>query len=279
MPVNLVVALAAESRPLIRHFRLSEDRSVTGFRVYRGDEVQLVVTGAGRVACAAGVAALAASRGGRPADSVSAWLNVGIAGHAGHELGSGVHALSVLEAATDRRWYPPQVLRLPGHGESLCTVDVPETGYPGPYVYDMEASAFCATAIRFSTSELVQVYKVISDNREQGVDTVERHRVRDAITGHLDTIGGIVSGLSALAKNLDASRPALDELDHILRRWHFTTTQQHELKGLLRRWETLSGGAPLMDADLNRCPSARSVLGEISDRLSAVYERSGGAES
>lgn len=273
MRVNLVVALAAESRPLIRHFRLSEDRSVAGFRVFRGERVQLVVTGAGRVASAAGAAALAASSGEGPPGAMPPWLNVGIAGHVGHEVGTGVHALSILEAATGRRWYPVQVLALPGRGEAFCTVDVPETDYAGSYVYDMEASAFFATAIRYSTGELIQAYKVISDNREQGVDTVEKHRVRDAITAHLETIETIVDGLSALADEVAATRPALGELDRILARWHFSETQRHQLRGLLRQWEVLSGGTPVLDAELNRCPSARAVLGEISDRLNAVYHQ------
>lgn len=274
--LNLVVALAAESRPLIRHFGLAEDRSVTGFRVFRGEGIRLVVTGKGRVSCAAGVAALGTHE---PPEAMPAWLNVGIAGHASHEVGEGVHALSVLEAATDRRWYPVQVLRLPGRGEAFCTVDVPETAYAKPYVYDMEASAFCATAVRYSTSELIQVYKVISDNRGAGVETVQKHAVRDAMIRHLDVIDEIVAGLSALADEAGAARPGLGELDHIVSRWHFTVSQQHQLRRLMRQWETLSGGAPLMDAELNRCPSAKSVLAEIDVRLQEVYHRSGKVET
>jgi hypothetical protein len=269
--INLVVALAAESRPLVRHFGLSEDRSVTGFRVFRGDGMALVVTGMGRVSCAAGTAALAASGGRDPQAPAAAWLNVGIAGHGSLDVGEGVHALSVLEAATGRRWYPAQVMALPGRGEAFCTVDVPEAAYPEPYVYDMEASAFCATAIRYSTSELVQVYKIISDNHANGPDTVEKHRVRDIMTRHLATVEEIVTDLSALAKEAASGRARLDEWDRIVSRWHFSATQRHQLRDMMRQWEILSGGRPLMDADLNRCPSARAVLGEIDTRLRNAY--------
>lgn len=274
--LNLVVALAAESRPLVRHFGLTEDRSVTGFRVFRGGQVQLVVTGIGRVSCAAGMAALAASSGSTAA--MPAWLNVGIAGHASHEVGTGVHALSVVEAATDRRWYPVQVLRLPGHGEAFRTVDVPEIGYAGSYVYDMEAAAFCATAVRYATSELVQIYKVISDNRDHGVETVNKHHVRDVITRHLETVEEIVAGLSALADDVAATRPVLGELERIVGRWHFTTAQQHQLRELMRQWEALFGETPVLDEELNRCPSAKSVLAEISARLDTVYPNSNDVE-
>lgn len=268
--VNLVVALATESRPLIDHFRLTEDRSAVGFRVFRGDGLRLVVTGMGRVACAAGVAALGELGGAR---GTSAWLNVGIAGHESHRVGEGVRALSIAEAATGRCWYPPQVLTLPGRGEALRTVDVPETAYPEGFVYDMEASAFYATALRYATGELVQVYKIISDNRDSGVHTVEKHGVRQAIVEHLPAIEAMVAGLSGLAQEVAASRPRLSELDHMLQRWHFTVSQQNQLRELLRRWETLTGGEPVLDANLNRCPSAKALLGELSAHLNELYDR------
>lgn len=272
MTVNLVVALAAESRPLVDHFRLSEDRSAVGFRVFRRDGLRLIVTGLGRVGCAAGVAALGERR---QDDRAPAWLNIGIAGHGRRAVGEGVHALRIIEAATGRCWYPPQVLEMPGQGETVCTVDVPETTYPESLVYDMEASAFYATALRYATGELIQVYKIISDNRESGVDSVDRQGVKDSIRRHLPAIDTIVSGLTGLAGDIDGAKPRLRELDHIITRWHFTVSQQSRLRELLRRWETLSGGAPALDADLNRCPSAKSVLGELSARLNNVYERSG----
>ena len=271
--INLVVALATESRPLIEHFRLSEDRSAVAFRVYRGDGMRLVVTGVGRVPCAGGVAAL--GEGAAPATGMSAWLNIGIAGHASHELGAGVHAVSIREAATGRCWYPPQVLRLPGHGESLCTVDTPEVAYTEPYVYDMEASAFYATAVRYATGELVQVYKIISDNRDNGVAGVGKYAVREALDAHLPAIEEMVSGLSALGDELNTPRRGLEDFERMLTRWYFTVTQQHQLRELLRRWEALYGDAPVWDADLNRCPSAKSVLAEIRTRLDAVYRRPG----
>lgn len=269
--INIVVALATESRPLIDHFRLTEDRSATGFRMFQGEGIRLIVTGMGRVSSAAGVAALASRDAHASAPGASAWLNVGIAGHASREIGEGVHAVSILEAATGRRWYPARILQLPGSGEVFRTVDIPESVYPEPCVYDMEASAFYATALRFSTTELIQVYKIISDNRANGVETVAKHRVRESIIAHLTAIEDIVTGLSALAGEIGATQPRLADLEHITSRWHFTASQRHQLRSLLRRWEVLSGGAPLLDAELNRCPSAKSLLAEIGARLDAAY--------
>lgn len=273
--LNIVAALATESRPLVDHFRLREDRSAVGFRVFQGGGIRLVVTGMGRVACAAGVAAL----GEREADAgVPAWLNLGIAGHGRHAVGEGVHALCIIEAATGRHWYPPQVLEMPGRGETICTVDTAETDYRDDHVYDMEASAFYATALRYATGELIQTYKIISDNRDNGIDTVGKHGVRQSIVDHLPSIEAMVSGLSGLADDVDAAHPRLAELDHIISRWHFSVSQQNQLRALMRRWETLSGGEPVLNADLNRCPSAKAVLGQLSARLNDIYERSASRE-
>jgi len=269
--LNMVVALATESRPLIEHFGLSEDRSAVGFRVFANDRMRLVVTGMGRVSCAAGVAAVGERHAG-----TAAWLNVGTAGHPELALGAGVHALKVCERATGRCWYPTQVVPLPGTGGTVCTVDEPVTDYPGACSYDMEASAFFATAMRYATSELTQVYKIITDNREHGAHTVDKHRIRHAFRDHLEPIARMAAGLGALAGSVAATRPRLDELERIAQRWYFTVAQKNELRELLRRWEALAGTEPLMDADLNRCPSTKSVLAEIGARIERRATESGG---
>jgi hypothetical protein len=269
--INIVVALATESRPLIEHFKLSQERSSTAFRIFRNDWLRLVVTGMGRVSCAAGVATLATLDAGRSTTGLSAWLNVGTAGHGRHEIGAGIHAVSILEAATDRRWYPTRILELPGIAGQVCTVDVVEREYQEPYAYDMEASAFYATALRYSTTELCQVYKIISDNGANGPATVDKPRIRESVIRHLPAIEEMAAGLSSLADEVNATRPKLDDFDYIISRWHFSVAQQHQLRTLLGRWATLSGGAPLLDDELNRCPSARSLLAEIKARLEAVY--------
>lgn len=265
--LNLVVALAAESRPLIEHFRLVQDRSAVGFRVYRGDAMRLVVTGAGRVASAAGVAALGERLEGSAAP---AWLNIGVAGAAGLAAGKGVHALSITEAATGRCWYPPQVAKLPGQGVALRTVDAPHGTHDESQVYDTEAAAFYATALRYSTGELVQAYKIIVDDRTRDGDSVPRHGVRDAVIQHLPVLDTVCLALAALAREINRTRPRVAEFDHIVDRWHFTAPQRRQLHELMRRWAARSGGEPVLNAELNRCPSARALLGELSSRLETV---------
>ena len=84
--INLVVALKAEARPLIRYYGLHDRHPDTAFPVYQGTGMTLIVSGPGKVAAASATAWLqdAVNREQR-----SAWLNIGIAGHAAYAVGDG----------------------------------------------------------------------------------------------------------------------------------------------------------------------------------------------
>ena len=105
--INLIVALAAEARPLIDHFRLKRAHGESGIcTVYESHGMLLAVSGLGRMAAAA-TAGYVHGRN-RSQTATHAWLNVGIAGHRSREAGEGFIAHSIIEHATDRVWHPPQ---------------------------------------------------------------------------------------------------------------------------------------------------------------------------
>jgi hypothetical protein len=88
---------------------------------------------------------------------------------------------------------------LPIPTENLYTVDRPEDDYPAAALYEMEASGFFPVACRFSSSELVQCFKVISDNRTQATTAVTAKLCTQLITGKLADIEQLVSTLSGMA--------------------------------------------------------------------------------
>lgn len=262
--LNFVVALVAESQPLIRHFGLKEDLDARGFRLYRGDDIRLVISGIGKTAASAGTAYLAAVAGAGHND---AWLNVGIAGHAALTVGEGVHALRIIDAATGRNWCPPQILKLPGRGLSVLTVDQAEMDYAGDAVYEMEAAAFYSTALRFSVGEMTQCYKIISDNRADPANKITRQRIGELVDSHLPVIEEAVDALGRLAADLADTLPQLNDFNHFVDRWHFTVSQEHQLRSLMQQWAARAPDKPLWNEGLNRCPSAKSVLAELRQML------------
>ena len=194
--INIVVALPAEARPLLDHFRLRDRQHNMVFPIYRNTDMALIVSGSGKVAAAAATALLAGT--GTP-HSRAAWLNIGIAGHAHHAIGSGYIAHRITDSATGKNWSPPQLHELSTPTESLYTVDRPEDDYPTTALYEMEASGFLPVANRFSSSELVQCFKVISDNRTQATTAVTAKLCAQLITARLADIEQLVNALSGMA--------------------------------------------------------------------------------
>jgi nucleoside phosphorylase len=194
--LNIVVALPAEARPLLEHFRLRDKQHKAAFPLYRNADMALIVSGPGKIAAAAATALLAGT--GTPT-ARAAWLNIGIAGHAHHAIGSGFVAHRITDSATGKNWYPPQLLDLPVATETLCTVDRPEDDYPAAALYEMEASGFFPVACRFSSSELVQCFKVVSDNSTQASTAVTAKLCAQLITARLADIEQLVTALSGMA--------------------------------------------------------------------------------
>ena len=269
--INIVTALPAEARPLRNHFKLHDKLQNTAFPVYRNADMALVVAGPGKVAAAAATAVLAS------ADNTStkhAWLNIGIAGHAHHAIGAAFMAHRITDQASATNWYPPQVLELPIPTENLCTVDRPEENYPQAALYDMEASGFFPVACRFSSSELVQCFKVVSDNNTQAATAVTAKLCSQLIDDRLADIEQLVNALCGLADEYNrwhAPQPELKkELEQLSERWHFTVSQRHQLQQLGRRWQVLAPGKSLWLEQLQKKHKASEVLQCIQQQLDTI---------
>jgi hypothetical protein len=265
--MHIITALPAEARPVIEHFRLHDKRSDSGFPVYRNDGMALAVSGPGKVAAAAATASLAVLGNTR---ATAAWLNIGIAGHATHAVGNGLMVHRINDRATGKTWYPPQLMDAEIPGCSLQTVDTPETGYAGDTLYDMEASGYYPVACRYSTAELVQCFKVVSDNRQQAATRVTAKLCEQLIADQLDVIEQLAHTLAGVAEDYTAWHAPHPELERLAGHWHFTVAQQHSLARLAHRWKTLLPGEPLWSNELGKLGTAGAVLLRIEQHLDSL---------
>jgi hypothetical protein len=265
--INIIVAFPAEARPLAGHFRLRETDSNGPFPVYRNDTLCLAVSGIGKVACAAATAWLQGINRDQPP---AGWLNIGIAGHASHNIGAAYIAHRITDQANGRSWYPPQVhgFRLPS--ENLLTVDVPETTYRHDALYDMEAAGFYPIACRGTTAELVQCFKIVSDNRNRPVTRVDTGRYSELVSGQLGDIEILVGELERMVHYSGALNQVPEDLQSFTENWHFTRYQQHRLVHLLRRWQALEPGQQLWCVELKKQTHAGGVLRWIENHLNAL---------
>lgn len=190
------------------------------------------------------------------------WINVGIAGHREHPLGSARLASKVVDSSSGRTWYPPLVIEPPCPSGVVLTVDDVEHAPVGDALYEMEAAGFCSAATRFATAELVQVLKVVSDNRSSPPERLTARAVEELIEAALPALEALVEGTRGLAAEVAARLQSPEPLESFLTRWHFTVTQRRQLERLLRRLAAL-GEEPLTPEALGPARSAREALAAL----------------
>ena len=233
--IFIYVALPCEAKPLVEHFNLKKDTTVQPFAVYFNQELCLTVTGLGKSAMAAGVTytqALFATL------EHPVLINIGIAGHKYHALGSLFLIDKITDVASKKSYYPPLIFTSPCHTANIQTVSRPQLVYDREHLCDMEASAFYETAVRFSTGELIHCLKVISDNESSPAENIQPKQVITLIAAHLATIENLLTELSRLAKLITMPKSRLFE--RLIQHYHFTITEQGQLKNRLSRWAALS---------------------------------------
>lgn len=261
--INIVTAFPGEARPLIEPLGLTDRAARGGYTLYHNDHRRLLISGAGKVQAAAAVGWL---RGADPARH-QAWLNIGIAGHGNGHIGAGLLAHRITDMATGKNWYPPQVHGLSLPTDNLLSVDRPETGYPVNCLYDMEAAGFYPVACRTTTTELVQCYKVISDNRDNPVAGVTQEQGEALIADRLTDICRLVTALERLSDRVTSRQIAGNSLARFTNHWHFTVSQRHQLERLLVRWDARLPDQPVWCDELQTRQQASQVLHWLEHRL------------
>ncbi len=198
-PVNFVVALPAEAKPVVAFFQLKRLAPHGDFPVYRSGSVSLVVSGIGKAAAAAATEFL---HGLDSAQDKPIWINLGIAGHRDLPTGEALLAHSVTDAASGCQWRPPLMVDLPLRTMSLITVDQPTFDYGQPGAFDMEASGFLPTARRFTRPELVHCFKIVSDNQHSPARAINGKRVSAWIAQQQHTLALLLQYLNDVRATL-----------------------------------------------------------------------------
>jgi len=228
--IALVVALAAEARPLIGRFGLRHLHNDGLTVVYGAKGLTLTVTGPGREAAAAAMARLQGLRGSE-APAIS--LNVGIAGCGHLPLGTAFMAHAIVDQRSGERHYPTFPFRPPCPTTTVITVAHPVDEYGADCAYDMEASGIFEIAR--GRSELVHSLKIVSDTTARERRELSARRVEELVESCADQIENTLALLRALTDRpspLSERDPVAKEL---LSRCHFTITESRQLLQLMER--------------------------------------------
>ncbi|NOT83310.1 MAG: hypothetical protein HOP02_00720 [Methylococcaceae bacterium] len=254
----LFFALACEAKPYVAHFGFKKSIGQTVFEIYQTHNMILTITGVGKSAMAAGVAySLALFKN----EQVAVIINVGIAGHKTAALGQLWIAEKITDADSAKRYYPQCLPKTTLASAPLVTVSQPQTVYAPDTLYDMEASAFYETATRFTSSELVLIAKVISDNQQSAVHNINAKQVSALLSQHLAAIAALLEQFNSRAQALTTR--SIEAVEQISNALHFTVSEKNQLIKLLSRWHVLSSNAPL-PLSAAALKSARMFLDELS---------------
>jgi nucleoside phosphorylase len=264
--IRFVVAVAPEAEPLVRRFHMEPREGA--FRWYGGGEAALVVSGVGKIAAAAATSYLHAKTGEEP---FALWINVGTAGHRNRRRGDVLLAHTVTDAASGERFHPTRLNRPDLEACEVRTVDRAETEFESDAAYDMEAYGFGAAALRFSTAELVQSIKIVSDNRETGTSAWTAGAVREMVEQRVDVVARTSEHFLRIAGDLEPLRREEEEsrslMEAYTRRAHFTASEARRLRRLLRRRAAL--GAAVRPEDTEGM-GASELLDDLERRLHAL---------
>ncbi|HIA58864.1 MAG TPA: hypothetical protein EYO00_03080 [Gammaproteobacteria bacterium] len=264
--VNLVVAHALEAKPLIECFRLSRQLAAKPYPIYGSEEgICLIVSGMGRQAAMAATVHLGEWQA-QQMGLVAGWLNVGIAGHQKLAIGAGILAHKIIERESSNCFYPSQMFSGFATGD-VISVDTPELNYPENAAYEMEASGFYASAMGLVSAELAQVYKIISDNPFNSVANIDASFVTDCLSGQIDQIQRLVSGLQELAGAYNNAYKPPAVLVQLESKLNPSVTQRLQLKRLVQRYHALKCSDKLNNILEKSFNSARQLIAELELNL------------
>ncbi len=234
-------ALPCEAKPLIARFKLTKQAQHRSFSIYQNPHIALIVSGVGKQHMSA---AVGYSLGLWPHISDAVMLNIGIAGHSSHPVGTLFYAHKISDADNSSlSFYPQRVFNNNLPGSAITSISMPADTYLENCLMDMEASAFYEIAIKASSIELIHCLKIVSDNSANPATQITAKMVSRLINDNLQALDDFIKHLLSLKHAITA--PAHTEQAKLLQQYHFTVSNQVKLKNLLQRWQVLTENAPL----------------------------------
>jgi hypothetical protein len=258
------MALHCEASPVISKYNLKKATEVHHYQLYQNKEISLIISGVGKAASAAASGYCHAMNG---SPSHTAWLNIGMAGHVDRDLGTGFLVNKIHDHATQQTWFPSIIFEPPCMTDKLLTVDRPDSKYQFRGGVDMEASGFYSTASRFTTSELIQCYKIVSDNQHSPVKKISAQDATDLIKEKMEDIDFLVEQLLDTSHELTSLSEPPAMFNEICDQIKLTHTERLQVKDRLRKLHLLDPGSLTDKSILENPDSSEKFLATLDQKL------------
>ena len=238
--LHFVIATYIEALPIIKYYKLKQINKISPFNIFvnKNSDISLIISGIGKVASSSAVSFLYCLFKQKK-DSI--WINLGIAGYGKAKIGEIFLINKISDHITKKNYYPSIVFENEIPTLGCQTYEIPNFNYTSK-LHDMELTGFFETATKFSSNELVQSLKVVSDNKENKINKNDKKFISNLISKKINTIDLLTRKLKEISYSNDKddiNPKVINDFTYLTKSFHFSEYQKIELKKNLKKWYVL----------------------------------------
>ena len=266
--VRWVIALKEEAETILVHYKMKLISNKTLYPIFKNNEEThwLVLSGIGRHNSAAATSYLYTIS---KASKWTSWINLGIAGCGKGNYGD-LCLVDKIVNNSSQITYPTSIPKTNLHRMELLTTDVPITDYLNQELIDMEGSAFYDIASKLTTRELIGIMKVISDGPSNQINDLNKFKINQLIKSNISKINKVVLYFEKLSLHENKIRKKPELFDDICSKWHFSTTQMHQLESLTRKLIIFNDKNDIMEL-IKGCKNSSSVITFLKSKINSNH--------
>ena len=228
--IHFLVATNSEARPLIDIFKLKKEKNLKQILIYANQKMSLTITGIGKINAAIGVTETYYYYNQK---NNNIWINIGLAGHKDFKVGS-IYGINKIDDDETKKKFFPFVNQFNLQNQECLTVGKQKKSYSSK-IYDMESSGFYQSACKYSSKELLQIVKIISDNKYGSIDFKNKETIYDLLINHRKLINDLCLFMLKLKHKIyPMTKEAIDNVfNKLFAKKKFTFTEREQMKALL----------------------------------------------
>tara|TARA_X000001036_G_C20617312_1_gene781562 strand:- start:391 stop:1179 length:789 start_codon:yes stop_codon:yes gene_type:complete len=232
--IHFIVATSSEARPIIDIFNLNKTK-IDSSNIYNNDEISLTISGIGKINSAVGVTQTFYEF---KKNYNNIWINIGLAGHKFLKIGDMSLVHKIKDNSSQKSFFT-FVGDFDIQSFECLTCDNENKNYSND-LFDMECSGFFESAKRFSTKELIQSLKIVSDNQSKSINFKNKKEIYDLIFYHRQTLKDFSNYFLKLRQSCLANLDQYinEQFDLVFNEKNFTFTESQQMKLLLKFYFT-----------------------------------------
>ncbi|PNR90133.1 hypothetical protein X925_00725 [Petrotoga sp. 9T1HF07.CasAA.8.2] len=277
--LNIISAMGVEAQAIIKYLNLKKttDRP---FESYHDDEVNLVVSGVGKINVAGATSYLLKDTlKGYPHNDYA--INIGICGSLNNkfEVGDLILVNKVVDYERKRKYYTDILVEHNLKEGSIQSIDILNSNYEFEEdLVDMESSAFFEIASKFLSVHQIYVVKIVSDkvSKNQPLERLTKKNIDELINDKLEEIFSFTKLVSSLLKLFHPILQQQDEeiIEKVSKGLKLTFSQTKQLENAYAYFKSNKKVSPLfLEEYFNYIPKSQKERdATFEDLKSKLYK-------